>query len=312
MAPSKSSTSSPTLAPSGRGFQSGAPAPNAYGVISSEATIAAFAFNPRCHFPMRQPDLAKCLASRNQNSLRFGDMKSLADALTGNFIIANLGCIGDTDYHLPPQIVKCLTVIEVDAAGAAKTRSPYHKKLVIDRPISGAAGKFTFVRNSFAGSSSLLRPRNGIVEAYGMERYFRVAGTEEVECETLPILLRRSGLGGLDFLKTDVEGLDAAIIRSCQDFLGRTLALQCELRFEPFYETEPCFHEVASLLAGHGYEVLDITFIDRWKHKTPHREAQLEGRAVWGDFLFFLKPDQLLANFGESERLVPKKPITLF
>jgi len=89
------------------------------------------------------------------------------------------------------------------------------------------------------------------------------------------------------------------------------LAFQAELRFDPFYETEPGFHETVSLLAANGYEVLDILHIDRWKYRTSHWKTQLEGRAIWADFLFFLKPEKLTANFGAAAPLAVAKQIIL-
>lgn len=238
-------------------------------------------------------------------------MKSLGEALKDNFTIFNLGCIGDHDYRLPRNIVNGITLVEVDAEGGAQTQSQYHRKIQITAPIAGTSGKHTFVRNTFAGTCSLLRPRPGKVEALGMQQYFNEVSAVEMECETIPDLLKRERIATLDFLKTDVEGLDSAIIQSCQEYFGRTLAFQAELRFDPFYETEPCFHETVSLLAAHGYEVLDIIHIDRWKYQTPNWKWQLEGRAVWADFLFFLKPEKLAANFGAEAPLAIAKQIIL-
>ena len=48
-------------------------------------------------------------------------MKDLCDALTGNFTMANLGCIGDSDYQIPKWVAKALTVVEIDAEGTAAT-----------------------------------------------------------------------------------------------------------------------------------------------------------------------------------------------
>ena len=56
-------------------------------------------------------------------------MKQLGDALKDQFTIVNLGCIGDTDYRLPRNIVRALTVVEVDAEGGAQTQNPYHRKI---------------------------------------------------------------------------------------------------------------------------------------------------------------------------------------
>ncbi|MGA3163565.1 MAG: FkbM family methyltransferase [Verrucomicrobiota bacterium] len=227
-------------------------------------------------------------------------MKDLYTALQDNFTVVNLGCIGDADFLLPRKFLKILTVIEADAEGGAVTGDRYHKKIRIQKPISGWVGKRVFRRNSFAGTCSLLEPLDGIVEAYGMERYCRLVERVEIDCDTLPNLLHAHQIRSLDFLKTDVEGLDSEIIQSCAEYLGKTHLIQCELRFAPFYQAEPFFHETVNLLAARGYEVLDILHIDRWRYKTPNRCFQAQGRAVWADFLFVLQPDRLAATFGEG------------
>jgi hypothetical protein len=227
-------------------------------------------------------------------------MKDIYTALRNNFTIVNLGCIGDADFVLPSQLLKTLTVVEVDAEGAAVTSDRYYKKISIQKPISGRPGKRVFRRNNFAGTCSLLEPQDGMVEAYGMERYCRLIERIELECETIPDLLKANQIQSLDFLKTDIEGLDPEIVQSSKEYLGRTHFIQCELRFRPFYQAEPYFYETVNLLAEHGYEVLDILHIDRWKYKTPGRQVQLQGRAVWADFLFVLKPERLADTFGQS------------
>jgi hypothetical protein len=227
-------------------------------------------------------------------------MKDLYTALQNNFTIVNLGCIGDADFTLPERMCKTLTVVEVDAEGGAVTTDRYFKKVSIRKPLSGQAGKFVFRRNSFAGTCSLLEPLDGMVEAYGMERYTQLLERAELDCETLPDLLKANQIQSLDFLKTDIEGLDPEIIRSSKEYLGKTHFIQCELRFRPFYRTEPFFYDTVNLLAEHGYEVLDLLHIDRWKYKTANRQVQFEGRAVWADFLFVLKPEQLESNFANA------------
>lgn len=227
-------------------------------------------------------------------------MKDLYSTMKDNFTVVNLGSIGDEDFLLPPKFLKSLTVLEVDAEGTAVTSERYHKKIVIQKPIGGRAGKHVFRRNSFAGTCSLLEPLDGVVEAFGMERYCQLVERVEWECETIPQLLQAHQIQTLDFLKTDIEGLDPEIIRSCEEFLGKTHFIQCELRFRPFYQTEPYFQDTVNLLAKHGYEVLDILHIDRWRYKTPNRPFQAQGRAIWADFLFVLQPEQLAANFGEK------------
>jgi hypothetical protein len=227
-------------------------------------------------------------------------MKDLYTALKGNFTIVNLGCIGDADFLLPKEILQTLTVVEADVEGGAVTGKHYHRKIVIQKPIAGRAGKRMFRRNNFPGTCSLLEPLDGVVEAFGMENYCRLIERIEFECETLPNLLRKEQIASLDFLKTDVEGLDHEIVQSCEEFLGKTLFIQCELRFRPFYQSEPGFHETVNLLAKHGYEVLDISHIDRWQYKTPNRRFQVQGRAQWADFLFVLQPERLAGTYEKA------------
>jgi hypothetical protein len=238
-------------------------------------------------------------------------MKDLYSVLKDNFTVVNLGCIGDADFLLPRKFLKILTVVEADVEGGAVTSDRYHKKVRIQKPISGRVGKRVFRRNSFAGTCSLLEPLDGIVEAYGMERYCHLVERVEMDCDTLPNLLHSHQIRSLDFLKTDVEGLDSEIIQSCAEYLGKTHLIQCELRFSPFYQTEPFFHETVSFLAAHGYEVLDILHIDRWRYKTPNRHFQVHGRANWADFLFILQPDQLAATFDEDLPEAVSKQIIL-
>jgi hypothetical protein len=227
-------------------------------------------------------------------------MNDLITTLKDQFTIVNLGCIGDADFLLPRPLLKALTIVEIDAEGGAVTGDRYHKKIIIQKPISGRPGKHVFRRNTFAGTCSLLEPLPGAVEMWGMEDYCRLIERTEIECETIPQLLASHSLKTLDFLKTDIEGLDPEIIRSCESFLGQTLFIQCELRFRPFYQSEPYFQDTVNRLAQHGYEVLDILHIDRWRYKTPNRPFQAQGRAVWADFLFVLSPEKLAANFGEK------------
>ena len=227
-------------------------------------------------------------------------MKDMCDALRGNFTIFNLGCVGDADFVLPRHLLKTLTVVEVDAEAGAATSARYHQKISIQQPIAPEQGRRVFRRNNFVGTCSLLDPLDGVVEAFGMENYCAVVDRVELECDTIPNVLRAHQIKSLDFLKTDIEGSDNEIIRSCGEFLGRTHLIQCELRFRPFYKTEPYFQDTVNLLAEHGYEVLDITHIDRWRYNTPHRQFQVQGRAAWADFLFVLKPERLAETFGDN------------
>lgn len=238
-------------------------------------------------------------------------MNSLYESLKDRFTVVNLGCIGDADFRLPKSFRRTLTVVEADVEGASNTSSAYYRKVTINRPVAGRLGIHTFRHTNFPGTCSLLEPLDGVVEGFGMENYTRLLELVEFDCTTIPELLRSNSISTLDFLKTDIEGLDHEIISSCHQFFGQTLFIQCELRFRPFYKGEPSFEKTVNLLTSHGYEVLDLIHIDRWKYRTAHRRYQLEGRAQWADFLFVLKPEKLADNFGADLPLALAKQVVL-
>jgi hypothetical protein len=235
---------------------------------------------------------------------------SLPQALAGNFVVANLGCIGDWDYGLPADLRAALTLIEIDAGGGAWTGGGYFKKIGVNQVINGVAGRHTFRRNTFVGSCSLLPPKPDRVRAFGVERYYTVAEAAEVECVTLPDILRQNRLAHLDFLKTDLEGSDFAVLKSCEPFVDRLLAVQSELRFEPFYEGEPPFHEVAAWLDARGFELVGL-YTEHWKYATPHRFSQTQGRPVYSDCLFFRRPHTWLEWPQEERALALAKQVII-
>jgi hypothetical protein len=235
---------------------------------------------------------------------------SLPEALKGNFVVVNLGCVGDWDYDLPPDLQKAMSVVEVDAAAPAQTSQAYHQKFSVDRVISGTPGKQTFRINTFIGSSSLLPPKLDLIRAYGAERYYQPKSETEVDCETLPNLLQRFKLPTVAFLKTDLEGMDFAVVKSCEATLPQIPCVQCELRLEPLYDGEPHFHEVVAYLVAQGFELVGLR-TEYWKYHTEHRVWQVHGRPVWADCIFFLRPDAIAKLAPEQQSLLIAKQIII-
>jgi FkbM family methyltransferase len=238
------------------------------------------------------------------------ETRSLADALRGNFVVTNLGCVGDPDSPLPDDLLGAMTLIEIDAAAAAQTSHRYHRKISVQQVVAGKPGKATFRLNTFIGSSSLLAMKPELVRDYGMEPYSQLDRAIEVDCITIPQLLEANGLKNLDVLKTDLEGLDFAVVQSCEALLPKMLCIQSEIRFQPFYETEPHFDEFVGYLRRHGFELTGL-YVERWKYRTPGRFWQTRGRPVWGDGQFFLAPERVLAMPENERALAAAKQIII-
>jgi len=209
----------------------------------------------------------------------------LGKALQDNFVWVNLGSGSDRDYGLPVELKKLITLVEVDAADKSKTTSIYFKRHSLQSGIAPQAGRRIFRQNRFVGCSSLSSPKEDLIRRYGLEEYYEVERLIELDCVTLPSVLASFSIDRMDFLKTDLEGLDYEVLKSCEHMLADLLAIQCELRFEPFYEKEPYFHEVCAFLYSHHFELIELR-PEYWKPKTRHGCRHRDGRLVWADCIF--------------------------
>jgi hypothetical protein len=212
-------------------------------------------------------------------------MTNLSAELADRFVLVNLGAASDSDYELPSELRKALTVVEVDATVPSSSRGPYFAHHVLDAVVADSASRRTFTERRWAQCSSLLEPRAELIEQYGLAHFFEIVETRDVVCQSLPTLLTERKVGAVDFLKTDLEGMDFAVLESCESLLPPVLAIQCELRFQPFYVGEPAAYAVASYLAERGFEGYPLR-TETWKAKTAHRSAHTDGRMVLADWLF--------------------------
>jgi FkbM family methyltransferase len=217
-------------------------------------------------------------------------MKTLAETLKGQFVIVNLGAAGDTDCSIPRRLRRSLTLIEVDATNRSYTGQDYFRRVPIQNVVAGARGVRQFRVNKNPVTSSLLEPREDRIKEYGREAEYEIDRLESVECITLYDVLCKESLSKVDFIKVDLEGLDYEVIRSVDALLDNVIAIQCELRFQPFYHGEPCFHEVVSYLDARGFEVIGLE-PEYWKPVTAHRRQHIDGRITFCDVTLFKKPD---------------------
>ena len=221
-------------------------------------------------------------------------MSSLTQALTGNFVIVNLGAAWDRNYGLSQQLRPTVTLVEVDASTDARTDAQYHKKFAVNKVIAGFAGGRKFRRNTDPGTSSLMDPDERLIAQYDIRNKYVVDRVFDVKCITLPALLQDFGIQSVDYLKTDLEGLDFEVIQSMDQQLENVLCVQCEVRFQPFYVGEPYFFEIASYLDARGFEVISME-PEYWMPKTMHRKQHFDGRVTFADMVWFKKEEKLRA-----------------
>jgi hypothetical protein len=214
-------------------------------------------------------------------------LEALCQFVDHELILANLGASDDRGHEMPRPIRRLMTVVELDAVVGSHVAETHYGKLIrIPKGIAPTRGMGQFRVGRFHGCSSLLKARQDLVRAYGLERFQALVEEKTLEMTTVQDILQDNGLSRLDVLKTDLEGMDFDIIRSCGPLLDQVLVLQAELRFQPYFEGEPHFHEVVAFLAGRGFELVGLK-PEYWKYKTAHRDHQRKGRAVWADAVFF-------------------------
>jgi hypothetical protein len=232
--------------------------------------------------------------------------------IEGDFVLLDLGSAHPAGaLQRVPEVMAAVTLVEVDLhPNHAQGEGRYFKQIRLCKGVAGTRAKRLFRTRAFPDVSSFLEPKPDLIRAYGLADYFLETAVAEVECEPVTSLLRKEGLTRVDFFKTDLEGLDAEVLMSDSELVGRALCVQCELRFQPFYVGEPVFHVVAAYLADLGLELISMRPAV-WKYATSHRAVQRDGRWVWADVLFFLSPSQVQKQFGQHTWKMFAKQIIL-
>jgi FkbM family methyltransferase len=226
---------------------------------------------------------------------------TLTDDLTGQFVVVNLGAADDGAFDLPSRYRHAMTLIELDAVTSAADRSQVHKRHSLTHVVAGSAQPRQFTSRAFPQCSGLLEPRPELVQRYGLEEYFVVVDTIEVETRTLSQVLDETGVGIPDFVKTDLEGVDMDVLYESASTLDGTLGVMCELRFEPFFVGEPPFHEAVGQLEQLGFELIGLE-PEMWKPATHNQTRHRDGRTVYANCLFLRHLDGMDADSSPLRR----------
>ncbi|MBI3365125.1 MAG: FkbM family methyltransferase [Ignavibacteriae bacterium] len=232
--------------------------------------------------------------------------------LRGRFVVVDLGSADSLGFRKElREVIEAVTLVELDAISESHSnQSDYFKIFKLSKAIGGIAGTRKFHKRKFPQCSSFLRPNANLVSQYGLEDYFEDVAEVDLECTTLEDLVNETGVECIDFLKTDLEGLDLEVISSAPHIISRTLVVQTEARFQPFFVGEPDFHEVVAYLKDIGFELITM-HPEVWKYKTSHRDIQRNGRLVMADAIFFLRMDKIREVLGAAAPLAFVKQIVL-
>ena len=228
-------------------------------------------------------------------------MKAILNRLKGNFIILDLGSSTAEHNTFINTISKAVTLVEIDAIepDMPEERQKFNQRIILKTAVSSKKGSFPFYRRRYFPCSSFLEIDVNIAKAYGLEEMYSTVDTIQLTCTTVNDLLGEEKIKHVDFFKTDLEGLDFEVIKSSENIIKNSLAIQLESRFQPINKGEPYFFEVCKYLNDLGFELVQLK-PEVWKFNTSNSKYWRDGRTVWGDFIFFMKEDKIKAIFGEN------------
>jgi FkbM family methyltransferase len=105
-----------------------------------------------------------------------------------------------------------------------------------------------------------------------------------------------------DFLSIDTQGSEYDILIGGQQVVhDHVLAMSMEVEFHPLYKDQKLFGDLCNYLSGQGFYFVKLSNIDM---ASPYRQPiglRAEGFQIYGDALFFRKPDHIEALEVDDE-----------
>ncbi|MGN6134245.1 MAG: FkbM family methyltransferase [Aureliella sp.] len=101
------------------------------------------------------------------------------------------------------------------------------------------------------GMTSLLEPDMEILNHFhGFPQWGEVLNQQKLTTRKLDDIAE---IGGIDFLKLDVQGSELSILSGAGEKLKDTLVVHTEVQFVPFYKNQPLFAELDQALRAAGF-----------------------------------------------------------
>lgn len=232
-------------------------------------------------------------------------MQPVVDFIDRSLCVMDLGSFMDASLELPDALRRSITLVRLDANDPGVDDATYRELIPVRQVVADQPGRRCFTRRILPNCSSLLDPDPALVDAYDLHRYFEVDEVVEVETTTLPRVMDEHGIKRCDVLKTDLEGMDFAVVQSLGDRVRECALVVMEVRFQPFYLGEPPIQTTLHYMADQGFDLLAL-HPEIWKYNTRHRDATMRGRTVMANATFVRRPARIREEFPDSadQRLV--------
>lgn len=140
--------------------------------------------------------------------------------------------------------------------------------------------------------SSLYEPNRVVIDMFtGLEDYFNEVSRDTVSTTRLDDV---SGLGGVDFLKLDVQGAELDVLENAiGTTLDDTMFVITEVEFLEMYKNQPLFGDISSFMHRNGF-MFHVFVGGAYRAFKPMIVGNDPNRGLkqmlWGDVVFFRDP----------------------
>ncbi|MDP2127593.1 MAG: FkbM family methyltransferase [Pseudohongiella sp.] len=149
------------------------------------------------------------------------------------------------------------------------------------------------------GCSSLLAPNYDFLQCFPESERFGVEKTETQMCTSLDKLKEEGKIESIDFIKIDTQGTEKYILEGGAEALRQCVGIQVEVEFHQMYQGQPLFADVDQFIrTSLGLDLQDLKKA-YWKYKTEAQAKTSKGTLIFGDALYFRRPDRV-AEWLES------------
>ena len=129
--------------------------------------------------------------------------------------------------------------------------------VVLPMAVSERDGSAQLQLNAYEQSSSLLPPDEAGVKRWITEQEFKVIGTATVPTIRLDTFMNEAGIGSVDYLKIDAQGLDLEVVKSAGDRLRDVAKVQMEATTASYrqYEGAPGKSVIIEFMESKGFRL---------------------------------------------------------
>jgi len=151
--------------------------------------------------------------------------------------------------------------------------------------------------------SSFYTPNFNFLKNYPDHQRFEIVEQILLPVDTLNNQLKRNSIEEIDFIKIDVQGHELPILEGSDEFLQNLIGIEVEVEFVEVYENQPLFFEVDNFIREKNFELYDLKRYF-WKNKNEIYSKESKGQLIFGDALYFKKPENLLSIKNIDEKKI--------